>query len=100
MLMDRALGFQVDITTRLLHNISLFDRQISTSSQDGDDDFDKWSFWAMLPVRKSWKEASEVTLGWLLYCYLCQPRTRMYEQELCDWCWYPLIYNMYVTKKV
>ena len=49
---DRALGFKIDITTRLLHDTSLSDRQASILSQDGGDEFDKWSVWAMLPVRK------------------------------------------------
>ena len=51
-LADRAAGFAVDITSRLLRNLTLYDRQVSSSSQDGDDeDFDKWGFWALLPVR-------------------------------------------------
>ncbi len=49
--MDRGLGFKVDLTTKLLKNLSLLDRQVSTSSEDGDDDFEKWGLWASLPVR-------------------------------------------------
>ena len=50
-IVDRGLGFKVDLTTKLLKNLSLLDRQVSTSSEDGDDDFEKWGLWASLPVR-------------------------------------------------
>ena len=46
---DRADGFHVSVTTKLLHQLSFLDRQISTSSQDVDD-YEKWGYWAYLPV--------------------------------------------------
>lgn len=47
---DRAEGFEVAITTRLLRQLSLLDRQTSVSSQDEDEDCEKWGYWALLPV--------------------------------------------------
>ena len=46
---DRVDGFHASVTTQLLHQLSLLDRQISTSSQD-DDDYEKWVYWAYLPM--------------------------------------------------
>ena len=46
---DRAKGFQLALTTRLLRQMSLAERQTSVTSQD-DKDFDKWGAFALLPV--------------------------------------------------
>ena len=45
---DRAAGFQVALTTRLLRQLSLSDRQVSIGSDD--DEYDKWGYFGMLPV--------------------------------------------------
>ncbi len=47
---DRAFGFHVDLTTRLIRQLSLTDRQNSISDQD-EDEFEKWGYFAILPVR-------------------------------------------------
>lgn len=46
---DRAEGFQLALTTHLLRQLSLTDRQLSITSQE-DEDFDKWGYFALLPV--------------------------------------------------
>ena len=45
---DRALGFRVSLTTQLLRQLSLSDRQTSISSDD--EEFEKWGYFGMLPV--------------------------------------------------
>ncbi len=49
---DRAEGFQLALTSKLLRQLSLTDRQTSITDQD-DEEFDKWGYFAYLPVRKS-----------------------------------------------
>ena len=46
---DRRNGFQVSLTTKLIKQLSLTDRQSSVSSED--DDGDKWGYFGILPVR-------------------------------------------------
>ena len=46
---DRSEGFQVSLTTRLIKQLSLTDRQSSVSSDD--EDYDRWGYFGMLPVR-------------------------------------------------
>ncbi len=45
---DRAEGFQVDVTARLMRQLSLTDRQTSINSED--EDFEKWGHFGTLSV--------------------------------------------------
>ena len=46
---DRAEGFKLSLTTKLLRQLSLTERQTSVSSLD-DEDYDKWGYFSYLPV--------------------------------------------------
>lgn len=45
---DRAHGFQVDVTARLIRQLSLTDRQTSIDSDD--QEFEKWGYFGMISV--------------------------------------------------
>ena len=45
---DRATGFKISVTSKLLKKLSILDRQVSTG--DDDDDVAKWGYFSMLPV--------------------------------------------------
>ncbi len=45
---DRAEGFQVGVTARLMRQLSLTDRQTSIGSDD--EEFEKWGYFGMLSV--------------------------------------------------
>ena len=46
---DRAHGFQIDVTARLIRQLSLTDRQTSINNED--EEFEKWGYFGMLAVR-------------------------------------------------
>jgi len=48
---DRAEGFQLSLTTRLLRQLSLTHRQTSITEEE-DEDYQKWGYFAFLPVSK------------------------------------------------
>ena len=56
---DRREGFQVSLTTKLIKQLSLTDRQTSVSSEDDHDDFEKWGYFGILPVRMTMCDAVE-----------------------------------------
>lgn len=47
---DRREGFQISLTTKLIKQLSLTDRQTSVGSEDEHDEFEKWGYFGILPV--------------------------------------------------
>ena len=47
---DRATGFKISVTNRLLKMLSLSERQISGGDNDDIEDRVKWGYFSILPV--------------------------------------------------